>query len=147
MMKQTLLLTHRPTLCNLSHEGFTVLLSLLVRGFLRIRWRIAGAAIGATTMQVEIGAQEREAIRHCGWDRRGLVEAEYLSTTVATKMDVLRVLAFRRGGKAEHAVGVGVLVRQATFNQPVEDAVKRYAIQCQLSKCLLDLVVTQRSRR
>ena len=104
-------------------------------------------AIARTTMQIEIGAQEREAIRHGGWDRRGLVEAEYLSATVATKMDVLRVLAFRRGGKAEHAVGVGVLVRQAAFDQPVKDAIKRHAIQCRLSKRLLDLVVTQRSRR
>ena len=146
-MKWTILLTHRPTVCNLSRKAFTVLLSRLVRGFLRIRWRFAGAAIGAASMQVEVGAQKREAVRHGRRSRWGLVEAEYLPTTVAAKMDVLIVLTVGRDRKTEHAVSVGILVRQATFNQPVEYAIQRYTIECRFSKRLFDLVVAQRSRR
>ena len=98
-------------------------------------------------MQVEIGAQQRETVRHGGRGRGRLVETEYLPATIATKMDVLGVLAFRRDGKTEYAIGVGVLVCEAAFDQPVEHAIKRHAIKRRFSECLLDLVVTQRPRR
>ena len=77
-MKWTLVLTHRPTHCNLSHRGFIVVLSSGVHGFWRIGRRIVGTAIGAASMQVEIGAQKRETVRHGRWGRGRLVDAEYL---------------------------------------------------------------------
>ena len=59
----------------------------------------------------------------------GLIETEDLPQTVAAEMDVLGMFAFGRNGKAEHTLGVGTLVRQTVFNQPVEYAIKRHTIE------------------
>ncbi len=58
-------------------------------------------------------------------------------------MDVLGMFAFCRNGKAEHTLGVGTLVRQTVFNQPVEYAIKRDTIERRFAQGLFDLVVAQ----
>lgn len=62
-------------------------------------------------------------------------------------MDVLGMFAFCRNGKAEHTLGVGTLVRQTVFNQPVEYAIKRDTIERRFAQGLFDLVVAQGPRR
>ena len=94
----------------------------LARRFKLRRWRVLRSAIGTAAAQIEVGARKRETVGHGGRRRRGLIETEDLAATVAAKMDVLGVFAFGRDGKAEHTLGVGALVRQTLFKQPVEHA-------------------------
>ena len=62
-------------------------------------------------------------------------------------MDMRRMLAGDRSRETEDAMDIGIPVRQPALDQPVEDTIKRDAVDCRGAKRQFDLVVRQRRRR
>ena len=62
-------------------------------------------------------------------------------------MDVRRMLAGTGHGKTENTAGIGILVRQPGFDQPVEDTVECNPVKHQCSQRKLDLVMRKWRRR
>ena len=60
---------------------------------------------------------------------------------LTAKMDVRRMLAGTGHGKTENTTGIGILVRQPGFDQPVEDTVESNPVKHQCSQRKLDLVM------
>lgn len=59
-------------------------------------------------------------------------------------MRVRRVFASGGGGEAKDAAGIGVLVCQTRFHQPVKNAIERYTIQRRRPKCRFNIVMCHR---
>jgi hypothetical protein len=62
-------------------------------------------------------------------------------------MRMRRMLAIARGRKAKHPLRIGIAVGEPAFDQPVEHAIERDAIESEVAERLLDLVMSQRCRR
>ena len=57
-------------------------------------------------------------------------------------MNVSRVFSRRCGGESINPIAVGAFVRQSALDQPVEDAIERYAIKRRLAQRQFDLVMS-----